>query len=87
MTEVVTASGFVANVDEEAVGDLEFLETLREVKKDPTALIDLSDMVLGEEGTKALKQHLKEANGRARIEDFDKALRDILIQMNIKKKS
>ena len=86
MTEIITATGFTVNVDEDAVHDIEFLEVLREVKKDPTALIDLSNMVLGEEGTKALKKHLKEVNGRARIEDFDVALRDILLQMQAKKK-
>ena len=86
MTEIVTASGFTVQVDEEAVEDLEFLETLREVKKDPTALMDLSDLVLGPEGTQALKKHLKELNGRAKIEDFDRALRDILLQLKVKKK-
>lgn len=87
MTEIVTASGFTVQVDEEAVHDLEFLEVLREVKKDPTALMDLSDLVLGVDGTQALKEHLKETNGgRAKIEDFDRALRDILLQLNVKKK-
>lgn len=86
MTEVTTASGFIATVDEDAVNDLEFLALLREIKTDPTALLDLSEMVLGKDGTAALKKHLAEKNGRARITDFDVALRDILLQLNIKKK-
>lgn len=65
-TEVTTASGFACRLDEEEILDnYELLELLIRLDSgDRAALPAVLKLVLGDEQTAALKEHLRKENGK-----------------------
>ncbi len=74
MKKFTTKSGFSIELDEEAFDDLEFVEVLAEVDDNVLLVPKVIKMILGEEGKKALYDHVRDDKGRARaskaIEEF-----------------
>lgn len=80
MIEVKTKSGFECTIDDEAVNDWELLELLQRIDDgDMTAIVKTLPKLLGEEQAKALKEHLRNANGRV---PMDKMVAEITEIMN-----
>lgn len=60
-----TESGFKYQINEEIGDDYEFLETLTKIDKgDVFLIINMVDRLLGEEQKNALKEHIRDENGR-----------------------
>lgn len=74
MKTITTQSGFSIEVDEDKFDDIEFVETLAEVDDDILLVPKVIRTILGEEGKKALYDHVRDDTGRARaskaIEEF-----------------
>ena len=81
MVKVKTKSGFVIDIDENRAKDWRFTRALAKWEKDETALIGLADalpFLLGEDGEKALMEHVKEKDGSYPAEKMIDEFRDIL---------
>lgn len=75
----VTKSGFVFELEDEAFNDYEILEQLRAVDKgDLTAIVDVVDTLFSEEQKNALKEHLRDKNGRVGMTEMIQEVAEIL---------
>lgn len=65
MKTITTSTGFTIEVDEENFDDIEFVEMLAEVEDDVLKIPKVIKMTLGEDGKKALYDHVRTEKGRA----------------------
>lgn len=78
-----TQSGFKFEIDESALDDWELLDALSEVDDGNMRMITkIPKMLLGEEQAKALKEHLREPNGRVPATKMSEAIKDIFTANN-----
>ena len=93
MNTIKTKSGFEYQVEEDAMDDLEVFDAIR-AASDP----DLSGMektaaffrafqgIIGDEQDKALREYLKEKNGKVKTSDYRKEIDDFFTNLNKPKK-
>lgn len=89
MTQIKLSCGFEAEINEEAINDVEMLEELNALQdeNDPTAFIRIAKLFgLQKEDRKLLYAALKGENGRTPVESFVQAVTEIFTQLNSKKK-
>ncbi len=88
MTKIKLSCGFEANVDEEAINDVDMLEDLNDLREgDVTAFVRILKLFgLEKEERNALYQTLKNENGRAPIDKLMEQVNEIFGQLNSKKK-
>lgn len=71
--------GFELEIIEDNLGDWEFLELLSDIDEGETGLIvKAARMMLGKEGVKALKDHIRNEQGKVPAEAMIYALQEIL---------
>lgn len=77
-----TSGGFAFSVPENRYDDMELLDALSDMDTNHSfeALKDASTLLLGKDQKKALYAHLRENEGGASVENFVKALREILAE-------
>lgn len=73
-----TKSGFNFEIDEEVVNDYEFIEVLADVDENPLKTPKLFKMLLGDEQTEKLKEHIKSKNGKTPVKVMTEELIEIL---------
>ena len=77
------SDGFEVVILDEVVDDWEFLEVLAGIDEGETGLIvKAAKLLLGEEGVKMLKEHLRDDSGRVRSTAMVDALREIMESTN-----
>lgn len=65
MIEGKTTSGFAYKLPDDAFDDYELLEALRKLDKGENGyIVEVVDMLLGEEQKEALKEHARKENGK-----------------------
>lgn len=75
--------GFETEIIEENVGDWEFLEVLSDIDEGEEGLIvKAARMMLGKDGVKDLKEHLRNENGKVPLEVMINALRELMESAN-----
>ena len=78
-TEITTVSGFHCYVDEDALDDIELLETLSKLDQgDVTVLPSTVEGLLGPDGRAALYEHIRTPAGRVPITKVVEELGDIM---------
>lgn len=86
MTGIKTSTGFCWQVDEEAANDMELLESLIAIDKgDATALPAVIRQLLGDNGKRALYDHVRKENGRVPADEVGVQVGEILEQLKTKK--
>ena len=81
MIKVKTKSGFVIDVDENRAKDWRFTKALAKWENDETALIGLTNclpFLLGDDGEKALMDHVSEKDGSIPSEKMIEEFKEIL---------
>lgn len=73
----VTKSGFTYSISEKNVRNYELLEALGELDTNPLALPRVMNLLLGKEGTKKLKDHVRDKDGIVDTEKITAELEDI----------
>lgn len=79
-----TKSGFNFEIDEEVVNDYEFIEVLADVDENPLKSPKLFKMLLGDEQTNKLKEHIKAKNGKIPVKIMTEEIADILKNAKVK---
>ena len=75
--------GFEVEILDEEVDDWDFLEVLSGIDEGETGLIvKAAKMLLGSDGVKMLKDHLRDDSGRVRSSAMVDALREIMESTN-----
>lgn len=81
MFKVKTKSGFVIDVDENRAKDWRFTKALAKWENDNTVLVGMGEalpFLLGDDGEKALMEHIKEKDGSYPCEKMIEEFRQIL---------
>ena len=90
MTKVTLSCGFEAEIDEQAVNDMRFLDLLSEYEKGDKekifSLKEMSDLLLQPEEKAKLYEALKNEKGRIPIDAFGEAMTELVNQLGSKKK-
>lgn len=73
----VTKSGFTYSISEKNVRNYELVEALGELDTNPLALPRVMNLLLGKEGTKKLKDHVRDKDGIVDTEKITAELEDI----------
>lgn len=73
----VTKSGFAYSISEKNVRNYELVEALGELDTNPLALPRVMNLLLGKEGTKKLKDHVRDKDGIVDTEKITAELEDI----------
>ena len=77
------SDGFEVDILDEVIDDWEFLEVLTGIDEGETGLIvKAAKMLLGNEGVKMLKEHLRDDSGRGHSTAMVDALREIMESTN-----
>ena len=80
--------GFEIEISESVTDDWEFLEVLSGIDEGETGLIvKAAKMLLGNEGVKALKEHLRNENGKVSSTAMIAALEELMESVNELKNS
>lgn len=75
--------GFEIEISESVTDDWEFLEVLSGIDEGETGLIvKAAKMLLGNEGVKALKEHLRNENGKVSSTAMIAALEELMESVN-----
>ena len=75
--------GFEIEISESVTDDWEFLEVLSGIDEGETGLIvKAAKMLLGNEGVKALKEHLRDENGKVSSTAMITALEELMESVN-----
>ncbi len=78
-TEITTTSGFCYCVDEDALDDIELMESLAKLDQGVvTVLPDVVEGMLGTDGRAALYDHVRTPSGRVPITKVVEELGDIM---------
>lgn len=88
MTRIKLSCGFEADIDEEAINDVDMLEELNNLREeDATAFIRILKLFgLEKDERNELYQNLKNENGRAPVDKLVEQIQEIFGQLNSKKK-
>lgn len=88
MTRIKLSCGFEADIDEEAINDVDMLEELNNLREeDATAFIRILRLFgLEKDERNELYQNLKNENGRAPVDKLVEQIQEIFGQLNSKKK-
>ena len=87
MTHVNLSCGFEADIDEEAVQDIEFLDALTDMQEgDPTGLSRMCNLLMSKADRKRLYDAVRNEEGRATVEAVGAQLTELLQQLQSKKK-
>ena len=82
------SDGFEIEISESVADDWEFLEVLSGLDEGETGLIvKAAKMLLGNEGVKALKEHLRNENGKVSATSMVTALQELMESVNELKNS
>ena len=82
------SDGFDIEISESVTDDWEFLEVLSGIDEGETGLIvKAANMLLGSEGVKALKEHLRDKNGKVSSVAMISALEELMESVNELKNS
>lgn len=73
----VTKTGFAYSISEKNVRNYELVEVLGELDTNPLALPRVMNLLLGKEGTKKLKDHVRDKDGIVDTEKITAELEDI----------
>ena len=73
----VTKTGFAYSISEKNVRNYELVEALGELDTNPLALPRVMNLLLGKEGTKKLKDHVRDKDGIVYTEKITAELEDI----------
>ena len=73
----VTKTGFAYSISEKNVRNYELVEALGELDTNPLALPRVMNLLLGKEGTKKLKDHVRDKDGIVDTEKITAELEDI----------
>lgn len=75
--------GFEVEILDDVIDDWEFLEVLAGIDEGETGLIvKAAKMLLGSEGVKMLKEHLRDESGRVHSTTMIDALREVMESAN-----
>lgn len=80
MIEGTLKSGFEIRIPDENYDDYELFEDLAAIDEDPNnigKMVSVFKRLLGEEQYNALKEHMRQENGRIRTTQMEKVLREI----------
>ena len=87
MTHVTLSCGFEADIDENAVQDMAFLDALTDMQDgDPTGLSRMCALLMSKADKKRLYDAARDENGRATVDEVGKQLTELLEQLQTKKK-
>ena len=93
MDEIITKSGFKYTLEPDAMDDLEVFDQVRKANnpdipqiEQMNAMFEAFRMVIGEDKDKALREYLKEKNGKVRTSDYKKEAEEIFISLASNKK-
>lgn len=76
---IVLSDGYKVEIEPDSLDDWDFLETLAKIDKGETGLIvDVLPQMLGAKQFEALKQHLREKNGRLKATKMVEVMYEIL---------
>lgn len=79
MISGTTSSGFYYEISDENLDDYELLETICEVDNGNNALIPkVAELVLGKDQINALKEHLRNENGRVKTTEMFREIMEIM---------
>ena len=73
-----TSTGFVYSIDENVLNNFELLDLFAEVDENPLLLPKLIKILLGEEGKKALYDHVRLEDGTVPTDKIGKELVEII---------
>ena len=84
-----TSSGFAFNVNRTVIDDMRIVDAVAEVAdgSNPVAISFLVKTILGEEGKKALYEHLQEEDGRVPLTKVSNEITEILRHLEKKEKT
>lgn len=80
-----TASGFEYKIEIKRLDNMELLEVFAELDTNPVVLPRALEMLFGEEGKKALYDHVRTKSGEAPISAIEKELSEILGSVDLLK--
>ena len=72
-----TKSGFSYELDKERLNNYELLEAIEELEENPLVLSRVVNLLLGNEQTKKLKDHLRTENGIVPTEKMSEEITEI----------
>lgn len=81
-----TKSGFKFELDEEVLNDYEIIELLGDVEENPLLFPKVVKRILGDGQTTALKNHVRDENGRVNAEKMTAEVTEIFESQNQLKK-
>ena len=88
MIDVTLKDGFPVKLDEAALDDWELLELLQEIDDGAAQkILKVAPKLLGKEQTNALKDHLRNDNGRVPMSAMISAIREIMDEVKAGKNS
>ncbi|MBS4769665.1 hypothetical protein KG090_00620 [Carnobacteriaceae bacterium zg-ZUI240] len=80
----VTSSGFQFEIDSQNLNNYELLESIVDMEDEPTLIIKVLRLLLGKEGAKNLKEHVREKNGFVDMSKVMSEVEDIFKQKEVK---
>lgn len=86
MINVKTDSGFSCKVNEEKIDDMKFLKLLREMEKSTYLIDDVARVMIGDESTDKLYEHLEQEDGRVPTSLFINTVLEIMEKAGQKSK-
>ena len=86
MINVKTDSGFSCKVNEEKIDDMKFLKLLREMEKSTYLIDDVARVMIGDENTDKLYEHLEQEDGRVPTSLFITTVLEIMEKAGQKSK-
>jgi len=90
MTKIKLSCGFEAEVDEQSINDMRFLDLMADydsgAREKIFALKEMSDLILPKEEKERLYSALKDEKGRVPIDAFTAAMEELVGQLGSKKK-
>lgn len=81
MIEKTLKNGFDIIIEDEALDDYEILMAFNAMDKDPSNIAKVDDVyvsLLGQEQYKALREHIRNENGRVRASEMMELLEEIM---------
>lgn len=86
-TEIRTSSGFCCVIDEDALNDMELLEDLEALDQgNPLRVPSALHRLLGDDGKKAIYDHVRTDDGRVPVDRVSTELAEIFGALKSKKK-
>lgn len=86
MTHVETSSGFIADIDEECLDDMELADLLVEMMNGKQIIVgSVIEKILGSEEKAKLYDHLRNEKGRVPSSACSQAVNEIISQLKAKK--